>query len=135
MVVRHQFLAFALTAAVCALGALLAFVRPSFRPDTLSYRVAYTEADARRAFAAAGLPLVTHTATDLSTADLRVEVDVFGDPRKLAAVGSPGVLPRRCGDGAANAARWRENVRVVVSCAHARPGDLRRAARALALLP
>jgi hypothetical protein len=139
VVLRHQFLAF-----VCALGALGAFLHPAFR-DPASYRVVYTAADARRAFAAAGLPLVAHSASSLSTQDLRVEVDVFGDPREVAANGSPDFtvdsrghhvhMPRSCVRGILVAAQWRENVRAVVSCADMHPGDLLRAARALTLLP
>jgi hypothetical protein len=84
---------------------------------------------------------------DLSTKNLVVEVDAFGDPKKVIAAGFSDYLtfsdgrwvktPRSCTNGARLAERWSGNVRVIVNCAIAgpsAPGWLRRVDVAFARL-
>ena len=144
-------------AAVISIAAVFAVARPTYRPETrpsppdhgLPYTVArYTAADARRVFAAEGIALSprssTPTVTTLGNRGDILEVDTFGDRRKVEAAGfydyatdSSGNyvhFPRACGTSIPDAERWRGNVRVIVSCTAAR-GDsaawLRRVMRAL----
>ena len=131
-------------AAVGAAG-VFTFAKPAYHPyvmpppprTVLPYtKVVYTAHDAQRAFAAAGIRLVMHLhepipvgnppIVDLSTADGVVEVDAFGNPAKIAASGFSDYVtfsnghwvrtPSRCSAGAANAERWRGNIRVILSC-------------------
>ena len=96
--------------------------------------VRFTVTDAERAFAAVGVRLVPKSRipgieTTIGTSDDAFEVDVFGDPARVNAVGSPDVItdsrgayvriPRTCTPGTADAGRWRANGRVVVRCAGA----------------
>jgi hypothetical protein len=142
------------------------FTRPKPAPSTtpappgvgISYtKVVFDAADARRAFAAVGIDLIRHTHgpqpakaapfIDLSTANLMVVVDAFGDPAKVAASGSSDYIsfshgrwvrtPANCTGGATAAERWNANVRVIVNCSlagHDAPAWLSRVNRALAHL-
>lgn len=111
----------------------------------------FTANDAKRAFAAVGVHLVPKSrvagvVTTIGTADDEFEVDVFGNPERVRALGgSPEVIPNArgeyvripntCTPGIPDAERWRGNVRFVVRCAdkdHARLLTL--GARALAKL-
>jgi hypothetical protein len=160
---RHVVAVAVIGAAVAAIGGIFAFARPTFRPyvmptppNDLPYTgVTYTAADASRAFAAAGIktravgPRATRSypMTELSNKGLIVAVTVFGDPALVKDSGySPYYTfvdghwvhaPRTCSAGAANAERWRGNIRVIVSCTRAVSASstwLRRAALALARL-
>jgi hypothetical protein len=147
--------------AIAATAAVFAFARPAYHrrvepapPDHgLRYtHVAYTAADARRAFAAEGVALIPRwrlpQTTDLSDRGLVVEVTVFGDPKKVAATGfydytidASGQyvhFSKTCANGARDAERWRGNVRAIVSCTAAGAGALTwlgRVERAFARLP
>jgi hypothetical protein len=148
-------------AAIGATSSVFVLARPSansgrtMMPAPPAYtppysHVAYSLRDVRRTFAAAGIRLVLHgrspAGATLSTADARLEVDVFGAPGTLVHEGFHDVqyvgtrwvaTPRRCTRGVPDAARWRGNVRAVVRCVGARRAAdavLRRAAVALARL-
>ena len=146
------------TVAIVGTAGVFTFAKPASHPyvlpppprTALPYtRVVYTGRDAQRAFAAAGIRLVLHLheptpvgnppIVDLSTANGVVEVDAFGDPAKVAASGFSDYItfsngqwvrtPSRCAAGAANAERWRSNIRVILSCTGAgrlAPGYLHR---------
>jgi hypothetical protein len=119
-------------------------------PDRdLPYRVArYGPQETRRAFAAAGLPLVTRSRgramTDLGTRDLGLEVTVFGDPDVVQAEGSFDYtldanakwvhFPHSCRRGINAAARWVGNVRAIAYCDEHRTVSMRTVAAALAAL-
>jgi hypothetical protein len=83
----------------------------------------------------------------LSTKNLVVEVDAFGDPKKVIASDFSNYItfsegrwvrtPRTCGTGARLAERWGGNIRVIVNCAIAGSSAsiwLRRVSLALARL-
>jgi hypothetical protein len=125
--------------------------------DGLSYtRVVYHPAQAQRAFARAGLRLERASQqptspegawrltgmADFHNDDLGLEATVFG-PRKLVdrqgfanyytfVDGKYVPAPRSCGNGARNAERWHENVRVIVQCDT--PGAMRTLQRAMRAL-
>ena len=101
--------------------------------------VQFTVTAAKHAFAAVGVQLVakSHVAgvvTTIGTGDDAFEVDVFGDPERVNAAGSPDVIinshgnyvrmPSTCTRGIPDAARWRGNVRFVVRCANAGQAQL-----------
>ncbi len=143
------------------------FARPQYHPyvmpkpprEPLPYaKVLYSARDAQRAFRAAEIKLVLHThepvpvgappIIDLSNNGNTVVVDVFGDPKRVAASGFSDYFnftnghwlkaPTMCSPGADGAERWRGNVRVIVSCRNTGTSAslwLARAARALANLP
>ena len=162
---RHVIAVAIVFAAVAATAAVFAFARPAFRPYVmppppggLPYtKVTYTAADARRAFAAAGIALVRNTngplpahaapIVDFNTKDLVVEVDAFGDPARVTASGFSDFTtfsngrwvrtPPTCATGATNAERWLGNIRAIVSCTRAggsAASVLRRVSLALARL-
>lgn len=94
--------------------------------------VSYTAADARRAFKAAGIVLTFRSqstgVTTLGNPGDVLEVDAFGEREEVERAGFYNYtqvngryvpFPASCADGASAAARWRGNVRVVVSCAAA----------------
>ena len=97
--------------------------------------VQFTAGDAKRAFAAVGVRLVPKSrvpgiVTTIGTPDDEFEVDVFGDPARVNALGgSPEVItdlhgkyvriPSRCIRGIPDAERWHGNVRFIVRCAKA----------------
>lgn len=113
-------------------------------------RCSSTTAETRRAFAAEGITLTSRsTSATITTLGNRrdvLEVDIFGDPKKVAAFGFHDVtinasgnyvhFPWSCTASSGTAARWHGNVRVVVHCTVA--GDnarwMRRAQRALTRL-
>lgn len=158
--VRHHVWAFALVAlAASAAGLFLTVWSPRYRPSTqklpaapLPYsRVQFTANDAKRAFAAVGVQLVSKSrvpriVTTIGTPNDTFEVDVFGDPARVAALaGSPEIItdshgnsvriPRTCTTGIPDAERWRGNVRFIVRCADpAHHQLLNTGARALANL-
>jgi hypothetical protein len=134
--------------ALLTTAGVFVFARPRSRPhvtpspphEPLPYtKVTYAVNDAQRAFRTARIKLVRHTHrpipvgappnVDLSESGDIVEVDVFGDPRRVAASGFSDYFtfagghwvkaPRTCSPGATDAERWRGNVRVVVSCKRA----------------
>jgi len=138
------------------MGGVFAFARPTYHPFAqqpppffLPYTsVTYSLADARKAFAPAGIRFATTShqqgVQSLSTGGYVLEVDVFGDPQKVKDSGFDPyhalvqghwvAAPRTCGSGFPAAERWRGNVRVVVSCTRAGSASntwLRRAAVAL----
>lgn len=138
-------LALALALAVAAL--FLTMWRPGYQASAqklpsapLPYsHVQFTVNDAKRAFAAVGVRLVPKsrvpgTVTTTGTPRDEFEVDVFGDPARVNAMGSPEVttdahgkyvrIPSTCKAGIPDAERWRENVRFVVSCANAAHAQL-----------
>lgn len=154
--------------AVALLGVVgvFTFARPTYHPYVmpppprapLPYtKVTYSAADAQRAFRGADIQLVRHTRepipvgaapiTDLSNNADIVEVDVFGNPQRVAASGFSDYFnfanghwlkaPLTCSPGASAAERWRGNVRVIVSCERAgssAPAWLARINHALATL-
>jgi hypothetical protein len=141
-VTRHVVGVAIIGVALASVSAVFAFARPTNHPNVmptapkdLPYtNVTYNVADARRAFATANVPLISHVLksqpmANLATKDLVVVVDVFGEPQKVKDSGYSRYYtfvnghwvqaPRVCSAGAANAERWRGNVRVIVSCARA----------------
>lgn len=128
--------------ALAAAGAGLSLTawRPHFEPSTqrvpsvrLPYaRARFTVTDAKRAFAAVGVRLVPKSrvagvVTTIGTQNDEFEVDVFGDPARVNALGgSPEVItdtrgtyvriPSTCEQGVPDAERWRGNVRFVIRC-------------------
>lgn len=140
-VLRQRGLAVAIVALAAAMTGLFLIVsRPrshSSAEQAPSVPVPYshaqfTVADAKRAFAAVGVQLVAKSrvlgvGTTIGTRDNSFEVDVFGDPARVNASGSPDVItdaqgkyvriPTTCTPGIPDAARWRGNVRFVVRCA------------------
>jgi len=131
--------------ALLAAAGVLTFAHPKARrfalpspPRTpLPYtRATHSARDAERAFRAADIELVRHphgrVATGdrpiigLSTSGNIVEVDVFGDPRRVAASGFSDYFlvahghwlrsPKTCSRGAKVAERWSGNVRAIVDC-------------------
>jgi hypothetical protein len=138
-------------------GLFLTVWRPRYEPSAqkapaapLPYsHVQFTVTDATRAFAAVGVRLfaksrVPQVVTTIGSRDDAYEVDVFGDPARVNALGgSPEIvtdsrgdvvrIPRTCTRGIPDAERWRGNVRFVVRCADpAHDALLRTGARALA---
>ena len=159
--VRHYVWAFALVAlAASVAGLFLTVWRPRYQPSTqkvpttpLPYStVQFTAKDAKRAFAAVGVQLVAKSrvsgaVTTIGSRNDAFEVDVFGDPARVNALGgSPEIIvdshgnyvriPRTCTSGIADAERWRGNVRFVISCANSAHASqlLNTGARALAKL-
>lgn len=145
------------TLAVLAAASAFTFARPKAHPSAqppqprspLPYTHAtYSVRDAERAFRSADIKLVRHTQdpipvgdppiVDLSTSGNVVEVDVFGDPQRVATSGfSDSVIPKTCTGGAKAAERWSGNVRAIVDCTAAgasAPAWLTRIDRALAKL-
>jgi hypothetical protein len=140
--VRQHALAVAIVALVATAAALFLTVErsrsqaptahaPSF-PVPNSH-VQFTVSDAKHAFAAVGVQLVAKSrvpgvVTTISTRDNAFEVDVFGDPARVNASGSPDLMtntqgkyiriPSTCTSGIPDAARWRGNVRFVIRCAN-----------------
>jgi len=117
-----------------------ASVLPPQPHEPLPYsKVTYTATDAERAFRTVDIKLVRRTRepvpvgnppiVDLSTSRGTVEVDVFGNPQRVAASGFSDYFivkngqwlkaPKTCSPGAQVAEQWRGNVRVIVSCAKA----------------
>jgi hypothetical protein len=156
---RHVLAVGIVVAAAAAIGAFVAVARPTYQRQVmqapadhgLPYTVAsYTASDARRAFAAEGIVPTprSHSAavTTLGNRGDILEVDAFADRETVersgfynyTLVGGRYVpFPSACGAGAHTAARWRGNVRVIVSCSIARdaaPDWLTRVERALARL-
>lgn len=95
-------------------------------------RVEFSVSDAKRAFAALGVRLVPKSrvpgvVTTIGTTDDAFEVDVFGDPARVNATGSPDLvtgvhgeyvrIPSVCTPGIPDAERWHGNVRFVIPCA------------------
>jgi hypothetical protein len=140
-------IAVVMAGAVAVVG-VFTFARPTSHPSALPpppdaglpyTRVTYSADDAKRAFAAVGVklllrthqPVPAHAAPiiDLSTKNLVVAVDAFGDAKKVAAAGFSDYFslsnghwvhaPRSCESGAIDAERWRGNIRVIVSCTRA----------------
>jgi hypothetical protein len=158
--VRHYVWAFAFVAlAASVAGLFLTVWRPRYRPSTqklpaahLPYSdVQFTANDAKRAFAAVGVQLVPKSrvpgvVTTIGSRNDAFEVDVFGNPSRVNALGgSPQIIvdshgkyvriPRTCASGIPDAERWRGNVRFVIRCASpAHAQLLNRGARALANL-
>jgi hypothetical protein len=111
--------------------------------------VRFAVSDVKHAFAAVGVRLVAKSrvpgiGTTLATRDDALEVDVFGDPARVNAAGSPDVItnsqgkyvriPSTCTPGIPDAARWRGNVRFVIRCSDAARAQLALGTRALARL-
>lgn len=142
--VRQHALAVAIVAlAAAATGLFLTVWHPRYQPSTprlpsvaLPYgRAQFTASDALRAFAAVGVRLVPKSrvsgiVTTMGTPHDEFEVEVFGDPAKVNALGgSPEVItdahgkyvriPETCTQGIPDAERWRGNVRFIVRCADA----------------
>lgn len=140
-------------------GLFLTIWRPRYRPLTqklpaapLPYSdVQFTTDDAKRAFAAVGVGLVPKSrvpgvVTTIGSRSDAFEVDVFGDPARMNALGgAPEIItdshgnyvriPRTCTSGIPDAERWRGNVRFVIRCANpAHAHLLNTGARALANL-
>jgi hypothetical protein len=102
--------------------------------------------DAQRAFGREGIRLALRSrgpeVVTLGNRGDLVEVDAFGDAKKLARDGFEDGLdakpfPRQCGADAIDAEGWRGNVRVIVNCRLAGSASeawFRRVDRALALL-
>ena len=158
--IRHYIWALALVAlAASVAGLLLTVWRPRYQPSTqkvpttpLPYStVQFTATDAKRAFAAVRVQLaaksrVPGVVTTLGSRNDAFEVDVFGDPARVNALGgSPEIIvdshgnyrriPRTCTSGIADAERWRGNVRFLIRCANpAHAQLLTTGARALAQL-
>jgi hypothetical protein len=157
--IRQHALAIAAVALVAAAaGIFLAFGRPRAQASTeqapsvpVPYsHVQFSVSVTKHAFAAVGVQLVVKSRVPgvgitLGTRDDRFEVDVFGDPARVNASGSPDAItnsrgkyvriPSVCTPGIPDAARWRGNVRFVVRCTDA--GQAQRLAlgtRALAKL-
>lgn len=145
--VRQHALAVAIVALVAvAAGVVLVVGHPHSQASTerapsvpVPYsHVEFTLADANRAFAAVGVRLVPKSrdpvGTTVGTRDDALEVDVFGDPARVNASGSPNLItdshgkdvrmPSTCTPGIPDAARWRGNVRFVIRCASARQAQL-----------
>jgi hypothetical protein len=146
--IRLHALAVAIVALVVATAGLFLTVwRPRSQPSTehapsvpVPYsHVQFTVSDATRAFAAVGVRLVAKSSvsgvvTTIGTRDDAFEVDVFGDPARVNASGSPDVItdsqgkyvriPNTCTPGIPDAARWRGNVRFVIRCANAAQAQL-----------
>jgi hypothetical protein len=96
--------------------------------------VKFTVGDAKRAFASVGVRLVPKSripgvVTTIGSRSDSFEVDVFGTPERVDAVGgSPELItdsqghyvhiPRTCTSGIPDAERWRGNVRFVIRCAN-----------------
>ena len=158
-VLRQHALAVAIVALVAATAGLFLTVwRPHSHLSTehapsipVPYsHVQLTVGDANRAFAAVGVRLVAKSrvpgvVTTIGTRDGAFEVDVFGDPARVNATGSPDVItntqgkyvriPSTCTPGVPDAARWSGNVRFVVRCANRAQAQLMAVgARALAKL-
>jgi hypothetical protein len=163
-ITRHVVAVAVVLFAVLAMGCVFVFARPTYKPYVmppppdagLPYtHVSYSAADAKRAFAAAGIKIENHgppatrsyPMTSLNTKDLTVEVTAFGDAQQVKASGYSAYYtfvdghwihaPRTCSPGARNAERWRGNIRVIVSCARAGGASstlLRRAGIALSRL-
>jgi len=137
-------LALAILAVVAATAGLFLTVwRPGYQPSTqhapsvpVPYsHVRFTVGDAKRAFAAVGVRLVPKSrvpaiGTTLGTPHDAFEVDIFGDPARVNALGgSPDVItnvhgkyvhiPSTCTPGIPDAERWRANVRFIVRCTNA----------------
>jgi hypothetical protein len=141
--IRHHALAVAIVALVAVAAGVFLFVgharsqasteRAPTVPVPYSH-VEFTVSDANRAFAAVGVRLVAKShvpgvGTTIGTRDDALEVDVFGDPARVNASGSPDLItdahgkyvrmPSTCTPGIPDAARWRGNVRFVIRCANA----------------
>lgn len=120
-------------------------------------KVSYSARDAQRAFRAVDIKLVRHAheraavgrtpIVGLSDSGDMVEVDVFGNPKRVAASGFTDYFtvangrwlkaPKACSPGVHAAERWRGNVRVIVDCTKAGTAGstwVARVARALAQL-
>jgi hypothetical protein len=148
-----------LTLALIATAGAFTFARPqphryALPPqphEALPYsKVTYSARDALRTSRAANINLVRHTPlpiVDLSNSGDIVEVDVFGNPKRVAASGFSDYFsvvnghwvkaPKTCSPGVQDAEQWRGNVRVIVSCVHAGTSAsawLGRVGRALAQL-
>jgi hypothetical protein len=117
-----------------------ASVLPRQPHEPLPYsKVTYNATDAQRAFRTADITLVRHThepvpvgeppIVDLGSRRGTVEVDVFGNPQRVAASGFSDYFimknghwlkaPKTCSPGAQAAEQWRGNLRVIVSCTKA----------------
>lgn len=155
---RHLLALAVVAVSLAATGAVFGFARPSdekqvrlSKDEPLPYsKVLYNTAETRRAFAAEGVMLTSRSAsatiTTLGNRRDVLEVDIFGDPEKVAASGFHDLtidatgafvrFPRNCTASSRTAARWHGNVRVVINCTIT--GDdarwMRRAQRALTRL-
>jgi hypothetical protein len=150
---RHLLALAVVGVALASTGAVFGFARPGNevrvpKDEPLPYsRVVFNAAETRRAFAAEGITLTPRSAsatiTTLGNRHDVLEVDIFGDPEKVAAFGFHDLtidaggnyvpFPRNCTASGRTAARWQGNVRVVVDCTVDGGGArwLRRAQRAL----
>jgi hypothetical protein len=123
-------------------GLFLTVWRPRYQPATeklpavpLPYsRVQFTVGDAKRAFGSVGVRLrpksrIPGVVTTIGSRSDSFEVDVFGTPGRVIAVGgSPEIvtdsqghyvhIPGTCTSGTPDAERWRGNVRFVIRCAN-----------------
>ena len=140
-----------------AAASAFTFARPKAHPPALTpqphaplpyAKATYSARDAQRAFRSADIKLVRRThepvpvgdspIIDLSNSGNIVEVDVFGNPQRVAASGfSNQVIPKTCTHGAKAAQRWSGNVRAIVDCTAAgtsAPAWVARVDRALAKL-
>jgi len=152
--------------ALLAAAGVFTFARPEAHPSALPpaphsplpyTRATYSANDAERAFQAADIKLVLHThepvavgnppIIDLSNSGNIVEVDVFGDPRRVAASGFSDYFivshghwvkaPKTCSRSAKAAEQWSGNIRAIVDCKMAgasAPAWVARVDRALAML-
>jgi hypothetical protein len=156
---QHEWALAFVAVAASVVGLFLTVWRPRYRPSTqklpaapLPYSdVQFTAGDAKRAFAAVGVQLglksrIPGVVTTIGSRNDAFEVDVFGDPGRVNALGgSPEIIvdshgkyvriPRTCSSGIPDAERWRGNVRFVIRCANpAHAQLLGTGARALANL-
>jgi hypothetical protein len=137
---RQHVWAFVLVALAASVAGLFLTVRS--RPVTenlpaapLPYgKVQFAANDAKRAFASVGVRLlpksrVPGVVTTIGTRSNSFEVDVFGTPGRVNAVGgSPEIItdshgdyvriPGTCTSGIPDAERWRGNVRFIIRCAN-----------------
>lgn len=138
----------AVASALIATAGVFTFARPQPHPyalppqphDPLPYsKVTYSARDTQRAFRAVDIKLVRHThepaalgnppIVDLSNSGDIVEVDVFGNPKQVAASGFSDYFtvanghwlkaPKTCSPGAHTAEQWSGNVRAIVDCTKA----------------
>jgi hypothetical protein len=145
---QHAWAVAVVALGVTVVGLFLTVWRPRYRPSAqklpsapLPYnRVQFTPADAKRAFAAVGVRLVPKSrvpgvVTTIGTPNDEFEVDIFGDPAHVKALGgSPDIItdshgkyvriPSTCTTGIPDAERWRGNVRFVISCDNAAHAQL-----------
>jgi hypothetical protein len=139
---QHAWALAVVAVAAAVMGLFLSVWRPRSEPSTqklptapLPYSHAqFTVRDAKRAFAAVDVRLVPKSrvpgvVTTIGTPHDEFEVDIFGDPKRVDAVGgSPDVItdsngkyvsiPSTCTRGIPDAERWRGNVRFIIRCSN-----------------